>query len=368
MEEQPGRIVMPAWHEHPRGRLFGEEVLSLTGSEILRGMMERRWPPPPLTLLADLRVSDVGLGTATMTMPATGWWQSGAGVFTAGVLAFLADGALGSAVMTAAPPGVGMTTTSMAINFVRGATTRSTAMVGRARVVHATRAQALAEASLADGRGRLLAHGTSRGLLFPVDSAKLPHAERRQPSPDDDAPPPFRLEPEGEVLGQEYFNTHDGIEILRSIVAGEFSAPVMRFLGIRVTHVTEGHAELTLPASHWLLNAYGVMYGGAMALAADLAMNSAAWTLLPRATSFAPLDLSINFIRAVGAGSDDLRLRADVTHAGRTIAVVSCQITDARDKLVATATETILVLPGRPWERPVQVGDEVPMERSAAFS
>lgn len=176
MERSPDGA--PNWHARPRGRLVGEEILQLNGAEILRGMMERRWPPPPLTVLADLRVTDVGLGTATMTMPCTPWWQSAVGVYTAGVLAFLADGALGSAVMTAAPPGFGMTTTGMALNFVPPATLRSRALIGRGRVVHATRNQALTEATLDDARGPLLAHGTSRGLLFPLDAAMLRQLRR----------------------------------------------------------------------------------------------------------------------------------------------------------------------------------------------
>ena len=359
------RDATPAWQAHPRGRLFGEEILPLSGPEILRGMMESRWPAPPLTVLADVRVSDVGLGTATMTMPCTPWWQSAAGVYTAGVLAFLADGALGCAVLTAAPPGFGMTTTGMALNFVRPATLRSRALIGRGRVVHATRNQALSEAQIEDGRGRLLAHGTSRGLLFPLDAGMLRGAAAQHDESVKE-PEPFRLAAEGEVFGQEYFNAHDGIEILRSIAAGDFTPPVMRYLGLRVTQIDEGVAEVTVRASRWLLNAYGVMYGGALALVADLAMNSAIWTLLPRATSFAPLDLTISFLRAVPATGGEVRVRAGVTHSGRTIAAATCQLVDERDKLVATAVETLLILPGRPWERPVVVGDEMPLETAGA--
>lgn len=364
MERSPDGA--PNWHARPRGRLFGEEILQLNGAEILRGMMERRWPPPPLTVLADLRVTDVGLGTATMTMPCTPWWQSAVGVYTAGVLAFLADGALGSAVMTAAPPGFGMTTTGMTLNFVRLATLRSRALIGRGRVVHATRNQALTEATLDDARGRLLAHGTSRGLLFPLDAGMLRQRVEPDPAPNDDAVPPFRLEPEGEVFGQDFFNAQDGLDIMRSMAAGEFAPPVMRYLQARATAVDSGSCEMTFAASRWLLNAFGVMYGGALALVADLAIAGATWTLLPRATSFAPLDLAINFIRAVPATNGDLRAHATVAHSGRTISVVSCEIVDARDKLVATAVETMLILPGRPWERPVVVGDEVPMEPARA--
>ena len=342
--------------------MVGEEILPLSGADVLRGMMERRWPPPPLTVLADLRVSDVGLGTATMTMPCIAWWQSGVGVFTAGVLAFLADGALGSAVMTAAPPGYGMTTTGIALNFVRPATMRSRTLIGQGRVVHASRTQALAEGSLVDARGRMLAHGTSRGLLLPLDAGMLQERAAEDLDAEDEATAPFRLAAEGEVFDQEFCNTHDGIDIMRMLLAGDLIPPVMRFAQVRLSHVDTGVCEMKFIASHWLLNGFGVMYGGALALMADLAIGGATWTLLPRATSFAPLDLAINFIRAVPAGDTELRARAAVTHSGRTIAVVSCQLLDARGKLVATAVETMLILPGRPWDRPVNVGDEVPME------
>jgi hypothetical protein len=48
-----------------------------------------------------------------------------------------------------------------------------------------------------------------------------------------------------------------------------------------------------------------------------------------------------------------------VTHRGRTIAVTSCEIVDARGKLAARASGSTLILPGRPWARPVNVGEEM---------
>jgi hypothetical protein len=39
--------------------------------------------------------------------------------------------------------------------------------------------------------------------------------------------------------------------------------------------------------------------------------------------------------------------------------VVGCEILNGAGKQVAVATETILILPGRSWDRPVYVADEV---------
>src|SRR3979411_654542 len=93
--------------QKPTGTIFAKEALQLSGIEVLRAMLEARLPAPPITRLTGIRMTDVGLGLATMAMPASPWWQSGVGLFLAGTLAFLADGPLGGAVMTAAGRGIG---------------------------------------------------------------------------------------------------------------------------------------------------------------------------------------------------------------------------------------------------------------------
>jgi hypothetical protein len=45
--------------------------------------------------------------------------------------------------------------------------------------------------------------------------------------------------------------------------------------------------------------------------------------------------------------------RGTLIHRGRTIAVVRCDITGPDGALVAEATGSVLILPGRHWERPV---------------
>jgi hypothetical protein len=59
------------------GALWGSEVNGLSGVEMLRAFVEHRLPDPPVTRLAGLRPSEVGLGSASASMPASPWWQSG---------------------------------------------------------------------------------------------------------------------------------------------------------------------------------------------------------------------------------------------------------------------------------------------------
>jgi class 3 adenylate cyclase len=81
----------------------------------------------------------------------------------------------------------------------------------------------------------------------------------------------------------------------------------------------------------------------------------------PAGTAFNTIDLKVNYLRPVLPGESELRAKATVVHRGRTIALVSCDILDA-DKLVAQATSSFLILPGRFWERPVEVAEEMPQD------
>ena len=114
-----------------------------------------------------------------------------------------------------------------------------------------------------------------------------------------------------------------------------------------------------MPISNWLCNAFGVVYGGAVALLADAAMTLATGSTVPAATAFSPLDMKVHFLRPILPADGELTARARVLHRGRTIAVVTCEITDPRNRLVAQASGSVLILPGRPWLRPVHVADEI---------
>ena len=191
---------------------------------MLRANVNGQLPDAPISRLTGLRLSEVGHGTASAAMPASLWWQTGAGVFFSGTVAFVADLPLGCAVLTIAPPGVGVASSELSISFLRTATVRSQTLIGRARLVHGTRSLGLAEATIEDGRGRLLGHATSRCVLFPLDpevaSAREASDERASSLPD-----PYLAEVEGEVFGQPYWDTTPGIEAVRGVIAGSSCLP-----------------------------------------------------------------------------------------------------------------------------------------------
>jgi uncharacterized protein (TIGR00369 family) len=362
MLDGPTTTFVPVTLRRPPPQVhWGPDAVRLSGLEQMRAARDRRLPEPPISTLTGLLPTDVGLGKVTFAMPASPWWQSGAGVFLAGTLAFVADAPLGCAILTSAPAGIAVSTSELSVNFLRPAGIRSQILIARGRLIHETRTTGLAEAFIEDGRGRLLAHATSRGILTPIPSA-LAEAPAQQPPPEIPAPgqpAPYLTQAEGEVYGQEVWDSTPGIDLMRQFIEGRFSPPVFRLMGMRGIGLSEGEMTIAMPASGWLVNAYGVVYGGSLALLADAAITLATATILPSATAFSPLDLKINYLRPVFPADGELVAKARLVHRGRTITVVSCEIANAAGKVVAIASGSVLILPGRPWDRPVHVQDEL---------
>lgn len=350
-------VVPLTLRQPPRGAIWGPETIAMSGLDMLRANLSGRLPDPPISRLTGLRLSEAGHGTASAAMPASPWWQTGAGVFFSGTIAVVADLPLGCAVLTTATPGIGVASTELSVSFLRPATVRSQTLIARARLIHATRSLGLAEATIEDGRGRLLGHATSRCVLFPIDAesaSPTQAADERTSS----LPDPYLADIEGEVFGQEYWDATPGIEAVRGTVTGAFLPPAFRFMGMRGVEVSEGRLTMAMATSGWLSNPRGVIYGGAIAWFADATMSLTTLTTVPAATAFGPLDLKIHFLRPVIPVHGELTARAKVIHRGRTIAVTHCEILDEKEKLVAQATASQLILPGRPWDRPVNVADE----------
>ncbi|HEX8099741.1 MAG TPA: PaaI family thioesterase, partial [Actinomycetota bacterium] len=311
-------------------------------------------PLAPLFHLSGGIFSEAALGTASFTMPATGWWQSSAGVFFGGTYAFVADAALGGAIYTSFPRATGLATSELSISYLRPATVKSGSINARARVIQAGKAQGLSEAVIEDAQGRLLAHATSRCIIFklPFDPPPPPDTFEKKEQPTYPTPDPYLRPPEGALIPREEFETKSGLQISQEWCEGKVPrAPIGELLGLRCVEVGEGVEVFSVPASEWFCTAYRTFYGGAVALIADVAMGGAVNNTLPAASSYASLDLKVYFLRPVQPDGRDLMARAQVVHRGRTLAVATCEITDADGKRIATATSSHLVFEGRSWLR-----------------
>ncbi len=138
----------------------------MSGIEFLQALIDGEIPPPPIANTLGFSLDEVDEGRAVFSgMPAE-FHYNPIGVVHAGLALTLLDSALGCAVQTTLPAGVGYTTLETKGNMVRAITADTGRIVCEAHVVHAGRKVATSEARVtAADSGKLLAHGTSTCLI-----------------------------------------------------------------------------------------------------------------------------------------------------------------------------------------------------------
>jgi len=123
--------------ESPMGELLNMTVVSVADGEVaIRGVPDEKFYNPMLRI--------------------HGGWTS-----------TLIDTALGSAVVTKIPAGVGVGTVQLNINLVRKIEVATGPVIATAKVLHAGRSMLTAECMVVDEKGVLYAHGSGTFMVYP---------------------------------------------------------------------------------------------------------------------------------------------------------------------------------------------------------
>src|SRR3954449_3087809 len=109
------------WQEPVHARYPDRALFDLPGVEQLRASVHGDVPSPPISYLTGMRPTDVGLGTAAFSMPATEWLLAPQGLLSVGTLAILADGPLGCAIQSVLPPRTAYATSELSLRLLRPA-------------------------------------------------------------------------------------------------------------------------------------------------------------------------------------------------------------------------------------------------------
>ena len=153
------------------GLVSTAEAATLSGRELLQGMIDGRFPAPPISEVLNLLLTEVGEGTAVFEGETGTQLLNPMGIVHGGWTMTLIDSATGCAAHTLLPAGVGYTTVETKVNFSRAIRADTGRVRAEARVVSKGRQIISAEAVVKDRDGRVLAHGTST-LLVLQDAAK----------------------------------------------------------------------------------------------------------------------------------------------------------------------------------------------------
>jgi uncharacterized protein (TIGR00369 family) len=143
---------------------------TMTGIEYMTAIVEGAMPPPPIAVTMLLRPVELEEGRVVFEgLPGEEHYNP-IGVVHGGYAATLLDSALGCAVHTTLPAGVGYTSLGLEAKYVRPISRDTGRVLCEANVLYRGRKQATAEATLtAAASGKLLASGTATCMILGGD-------------------------------------------------------------------------------------------------------------------------------------------------------------------------------------------------------
>lgn len=148
------------------GIAVSPETATLTGLELLRGIVDGRLPHAPISETMSFRLVEVGEGFAAFEGDPGPRLANPMGSVHGGWALTLIDSAAGCAAHSLQPAGGGYTTVETRGTLTRPITIATGRVRAEGRVVNAGRQIVSAEVRVTDAAGRLLAHGGSTLLVL----------------------------------------------------------------------------------------------------------------------------------------------------------------------------------------------------------
>ena len=151
--------------EDPTGSI--DRGREMSGLEYMRALIGGDLPPPPIAALMGFLLIEADQGHAIFRGHPGEQHLNPIGSVHAGFAATLLDSALGCAVHSTLPEGVGYTTLELSVNLVRGITPETGSVLCTGNVLHAGRRTATADAKLTqESTGKLLAHAKTTCIIL----------------------------------------------------------------------------------------------------------------------------------------------------------------------------------------------------------
>ena len=132
-----------------------------------------------------------------------------------------------------------------------------------------------------------------------------------------------------------------GLDYLRAIKEGEISPPpVANLVGYQIFEVDDGYAAFELTPAEYHYNPFATVHGGILSTLLDTTMTAAVLSTLPKGFSCTTIEVKVNFIKPVSAGTGILRCEARPIHIGKKIATVEGRLKDRDGVLHAHGVST----------------------------
>lgn len=137
------------------------------------------------------------------------------------------------------------------------------------------------------------------------------------------------------LSGQEYYAAWKG---------GELVPPMAATLGFELADFGDGRVDITCTPAEFQYSPYGMLHGGLATTLLDSATGCAVHTRLPAGTGYATLNLNVNYLRPITLETGPIRCVGTVSSMGSRVAVAEAVLLDGRDRKLAQATSTCLIM------------------------
>ncbi|HEY3189528.1 MAG TPA: PaaI family thioesterase [Solirubrobacteraceae bacterium] len=157
------RTKTVTWHDPAAA---AAQAAGLTGRELLQGIVDGRLPPPPMANLVGARLVSVGDGEALFRCTPDGSAYNPLGMVHGGLLCTLLDFAVGCAVHSRLPAGVGFSSIEIKVSFLKSIRAGVGEIEVHGQALRVGQRVAFAEAHARNGDGELVGHATSSIALL----------------------------------------------------------------------------------------------------------------------------------------------------------------------------------------------------------
>jgi uncharacterized protein (TIGR00369 family) len=148
------------------GTVSADEQKEMSGLEFVQGLADGTLPLNTIAQTLGYDVTQAESGRVVVTAEPSGIHLNPAGTVHGGLAATLLDSCMGLAIQSTLEKGVGSTTLEFKISLMRPITPDTGLITAEGIVLSCGRRVGTAEGRITDGKGRLLAHGTTTCLIF----------------------------------------------------------------------------------------------------------------------------------------------------------------------------------------------------------
>ena len=135
-----------------------------------------------------------------------------------------------------------------------------------------------------------------------------------------------------------------GLEQLRALMARGSRPGIGRLMGFNLVEVDEGRAVFEGTPGEDVYNPLGTVHGGYAATLLDSACGIAVHSKLAPGLGYTTLELKVAYHKAMTSETGQVRAEGKVVSFGRRAAFAEARLTDAKGRLLASATSSLLVI------------------------